>query len=93
MDFLHYELDLAGGDVVEVTFDHAANVQLMDSSNYENYRNGRPFHYFGGYARTSPVRIGAPRSGHWHVAIDLGGAAGTVRASVRTIPSAAPASA
>ena len=88
VNFLHKEFDLSTGDVVEVTLDHAANVQLLDPSNYQTYREGRQYHYYGGYITTSPFRITPPQGGHWHLVIDLGGNAGTVRASVRVLSSA-----
>jgi hypothetical protein len=85
MEHLHYEFDLNKGDVVEVTLDHAANVQLLTPANYEEYRNGRLYHYYGGYGTTSPVRLTVPEAGHWHVVVDLGGGTGRVRASVRLV--------
>jgi hypothetical protein len=85
MEFLHQKLDLGASDVMEVLLDHAANVQLLDPSNFDHYRNGRPYRYYGGYATESPYRIPAPHAGTWHLVIDLGGAAGTVRASVRVL--------
>ena len=88
MDFLHKEFDLSAGDIVEVTLDHAANVQLLDPSNYQAYRSGRQYRYHGGYVTASPFRLEAPQPGHWHLVIDLGGNAGTVRASVRVLSSA-----
>ena len=30
---------------------NAANVQLLDSSNFNNYRNGRQYRYIGGLAK------------------------------------------
>lgn len=84
MNFLHNDLGcLDGGEVVEVTLSAAANVRLMDSGNFQNYRSGHRHEYFGGHATRSPVRLLVPRAGHWHVAIDLGGYAGNVRAGVR----------
>lgn len=84
MNFLHNDLgNLSGGEVVEITLSAAANVKLMDSSNFQNYQAGRRHEYFGGYATRSPTRLSVPRSGHWHVAIDLGGYGGSVRAGVR----------
>jgi hypothetical protein len=80
MEFLHQDLSLAAGDVVEVTLDHAANVQLMDTENFERYRRGEPYRYHGGYVTQSPFRIQAPSAGRWHLVIDLGGNAGQVRA-------------
>ncbi len=89
MEYLHKELDLAQDDIVEVILSgDAANVQLLDPANYQAYREGRQYHYYGGYFPSSPVRIAAPYAGHWHLVIDLGGNAGTVRASVRVLSSA-----
>jgi hypothetical protein len=88
MEYLHYEFDASEGDVIEVTLDRAANVQLLDPENYENYKNGRGYRYHGGYATTSPVRFTVPRAGTWHVVIDLGGGAGRVRAAARLISGA-----
>jgi len=86
LQFLHYDLGTFGPEnTVEVTLSSAANVQLMDPSNFNSYRNGNRFHYYGGYVTRSPYRIRPPRTDHWHVAIDLGGAAGTVRASVKVL--------
>ncbi len=83
MKFLHYEFDVRPGDVIEVSLDRAANVQLLDDANYDSYRNGRPYHYHGGHAKQSPVHLTPPQQGHWHVVIDLGGGAGSVRATAR----------
>lgn len=86
MNFLHNDLGyLSGTEEVVVTLDSAANVKLMDSHNFSAYRRGGRHEYFGGYATRSPFRLAVPRSGHWHVAIDLGGYGGTVRAGVRVL--------
>ena len=89
MNFLHQELDVGPDDVIEVTLDHAANVQLLDSTNYQDYRAGRSFHYYGGYVKTSPFRLRPPHQGQWHLVIDLGGYAGAVRASARVLNASA----
>jgi hypothetical protein len=84
MEYLHKTLDLAEGDVVEVTLaGNAANVFLMDESAFQQYREGKPYEYYGGYARNSPFRIQAPRPGRWHLVVDLGGLPGRVQASVQ----------
>jgi hypothetical protein len=86
MNFLHQDLGILDGhEVVEVTLANAANVRLMDSSNFSSYRAGNRHQYFGGYVTRSPFRLPVPRSGHWHVAVDLGGYAGTVRAGIRVL--------
>lgn len=93
MQFQSYSLgNLQRGQIVEVILKgSAANVQLMDSSNFSNYKAGRRFTYHGGHATRSPVRLPVPRSGTWYVVIDLGGHAGTVRSAVNVLPGALPA--
>lgn len=82
MKFLHREFDGGPDNVVSVTLSSQANVLLMDSSNFQSYRAGRSYRYFGGHAKRSPVRLVPPHQGHWHVVVDLGGYSGSVRASV-----------
>lgn len=90
-DFIHSDLgNRDGDDVVEITLSgNAANIRLLDNSNFEFYRIGRQHRYIGGLARQSPVRLRIPNSGHWHVVIDMQGLQGTTRASVRVIPASA----
>ena len=92
MKFIHTDLgNLDKGRIVEIVLTgNAANVQLLDSTNFNNYKNGRRYHYTGGLAKQSPVRLAVPHSGHWHVAIDMNGLRGTVNASVRVLPTALP---
>lgn len=92
MNFQKYDLGyLSAGEIVEITLvQNAANVRLMDSSNFSNYKSGRKHQYFGGHMTKSPVRLQIPRSDHWYVAIDLGGYSGTIRSSVRVIPGRLP---
>jgi Domain of unknown function (DUF1883) len=86
MNFIHNDLGmLNGGELVEVLLSSQANVRLMDSSNFSSYRNGSQHRFYGGLAKQSPIRLQVPGAGHWHVAIDLGGYAGSVRASVRVL--------
>jgi hypothetical protein len=88
MDFTHYDLgQLKRGSVVVVTLQgSAANVRLLDSSSFSSYRGGRQHRYIGGLAKQSPVRLGVPSSGHWHLAVDMEGLVGTVRTSVAVEP-------
>jgi hypothetical protein len=91
MNYSVYDLgQVEAGKIVEVTLSAAANVRLMDSSNYSNYKNGRQHHYYGGYVKRSPYRIPVPRSTHWYVTIDLGGYAGKVRHGVRVLQGKLP---
>lgn len=62
-----------------------ANVQLMSTSDFNNYRNGRQYRYQGGLVKQSPFRMTVPSSGHWHVAIDNRGLRNPVRGGARVI--------
>lgn len=92
MRFNHHDLgQRKGGEVVEITLSgNAANVRLLDNSNLSSYRNGRQHRYYGGLVRKSPIRLPIPRSGHWHVTVDMQGLRGNVRSSARVLPSALP---
>lgn len=92
MQFTKYDLgQLDKGRVVEIILKgNAANVRLMDSSNFNNYRNGRNHRYIGGLAKKSPVRLHTTHSAHWYVAIDLAGLGGRVQSSVRVLPAPLP---
>lgn len=75
------------GDVVEVTLSSVANVRLMDTLNFNNYKNGMKHIYTGGLARQSPIRLTVPTVGHWHVAIDINGIQGSsgLKAGVKVV--------
>jgi hypothetical protein len=85
MNYLHYDLQLKPGEIVEVTLDKQANVRLLDELNFGKYKRGEKHTYHGGQAKTSPIRLKPPRAGHWHIVIDLGGYSGSVQASVRKV--------
>lgn len=85
MEHLQKDLgQLKKGATVVVTLRQQANVLLMDTSNYRTYAAGKSgrFRYTGGLIKKSPTRIPVPSNGHWIVAIDLGGRAGRINASV-----------
>lgn len=92
MNFTKYDLgNKKSGDVVEITLQgSAANVRLMNSSNFQSYRNGGRHTYIGGLAKKSPIRLQIPNSGRWYVTVDMQGLRGTVRSSIRMMPSALP---
>ena len=91
MKFDHYKLGhVAGGSVVEVSLQgSAANVRLMDQSNFNHFKAGRRHRYRGGLVRKSPFRVQVPRSGSWHLTVDMQGLRGTVRSGIRVIPAEA----
>lgn len=92
MKFNVYDLgNKKRGEIVEITLQgSAANVRLMDSSNYQNYKNGRRHRYSGGLAKQSPIRLPIPSAGHWYVTVDMQGLRGTVRSSIRMLQGALP---
>ena len=92
MNFTHYDLgNLNKGRIVELVLQgNAANVQLLDSSNFNSYKNGRQYRYIGGLAKKSPIHLQTTHSSHWHITIDLRGLRGNVRSMVRVLPTALP---
>lgn len=85
MKFLDHKVDAKAGDTVLVELSRAANVRLLDGPNFQRFRSGRRHQFYGGQARVSPCRLVVPRDGQWHVVVDLGGYAGSVRASVSIV--------
>lgn len=101
-DFTRYDLgqQKRGTAVVVTLRGSAANVRLLDSSNFSAYRNGRKHTFYGGLVQKSPYRVVVPRDGHWYLVVDLQGlrAGARVNSSVALEPrlplarSASPAS-
>jgi hypothetical protein len=58
---------------VEVDLKYAADVFLVDSTNFRNYENGRKFTYFGGHYTKTPVVITVSGSGRWYLIVQGGG--------------------
>jgi hypothetical protein len=89
--FIHSDLGhRQRGDVVQVTLrGSAANVRLLDSTNFQRYRRGDRHSYIGGLARQSPVKLAVPHSGHWHAVVDMQGLRGQTNAGFRVIPGSA----
>ena len=73
------------GLFVEITLDFAANVQLMDSPNFEKYKKLLEHEYIGGYIKFTPYTIRIPRDARWFVVVDLAGNPGQVRSSVAVL--------
>ena len=92
MNFNYYDLGhLKAGEIVEVTLSgNAANVRLMDSSNYNNFKAGRNHRYVGGLIKRSPHRMAVPSSGRWYVTVDMNNLGGTTRSAVRVLPGVLP---
>lgn len=95
MNFTRHDLgSRKAGEVVQITLSgNAANVRLMDSSNFSKYKAGQSHRFIGGLIKQSPYNLKIPSSGHWYVAVDLQGFSGrgSVRSSARVLPGALPA--
>lgn len=85
----HLKFDLGyqdRGTVVRVTLEgSAANVRLLDSSNYRSYQRGEQHRCWGGHYKRSPAVLTVPNYGHWFIAVDYGGYAGRGRAAVQVL--------
>jgi hypothetical protein len=79
------------GALVQFTLQgSAANVRLLDSSNFSAFKAGRRWSGVGGHTTRSPVTLTVPRAGHWHAVVDYGGFAGSGRAAVQVLPGRLP---
>lgn len=88
MKFAKYQWSrLEKGSTVVVTLNNAANVRLMDLTNFNSYKNGRRHSFYGGLVTKTPHRITVPRTGSWYLTIDLMGLKATsVRHSAAVEP-------
>jgi hypothetical protein len=85
MQYLHYPINTSVGATILLSLDRQANVRLLDAANYQKYRRGEQHHYYSELAQTSPVRLQVPRTGCWHIIVDLDGPAERAQASVQVI--------
>lgn len=85
MNINHWDLgqQSTGASVHVKLTGNAANVRLMDSSNFQSFKNGGPARGLGGHYTASPVVLRIPSSGHWILVVDYGGYAGQGTAAVQ----------
>lgn len=90
MKFINYDLGrLETGRIVEITLEgNGAYVRLLDSANFDSYKNGKKYKFIGGLVAKSSVRLKTSHSDHWYVAIDMGGLNGNVNTTARVLPQA-----
>lgn len=87
--YTHYDLDMQrGGTIIEITLSAVANVRLMTHANFDLFKNARKHKFLGGVAKQSPIRLKIPKSGHWHVVVDMEGLAGKAESSIRIVSQA-----
>lgn len=58
---------------VEVHLNHAADVFLVDSLNFQKYKSGQNFKYSGGHYTQTPVNISVQGIGRWYLIVRGGG--------------------
>jgi Domain of unknown function (DUF1883)/TIR domain len=86
MQFIQSDLGYRNrGDVLVVTLTNGANVRLLDSSNFQRYKQGQRHTFHGGLATQSPVRIPIPTNGHWYAVVDMQGLGDSTRAGFQVI--------
>lgn len=78
-------MDVDSNDRISVTLDKQANVKIMNSTNFQNYKKGKSYRFHSGLAKVSSLIIKPPRKGHRYVVINLGGYSGRVKASVKIL--------
>lgn len=61
--------DSTGYLSVQVDLRHAADVFLVDSTNYRRYTSGERFEYFGGHYTQTPVTIRVEGAGRWYLIV------------------------
>lgn len=77
------------GDVWRVQLDKAANVFLVDSSNFSAFKAGRGFTYNGGgLIQRTPHDFVIPRSGRWYIVAHSWGLRDAARVSIQNLPAA-----
>jgi len=81
MTFLHWKVPGKAGDLIRIQLDTPAYVRLLDALNFEYYRKGSPVKGEGGWSDRLEVEFTLPYQGTFHVVVDLGGQAGTVKAT------------
>lgn len=65
--------DSTGYLSVEVHLKHAADVFLVDSANFQKYKNHKEFKYYGGHYTKTPVQISVSGEGRWYLIVQNGG--------------------
>lgn len=65
--------DSDGNISVEVHLKNTADVFLVDSDNFQKYKSGRDFKYFGGHYNKTPVHISVSGTGRWYLIVRGGG--------------------
>lgn len=78
------------GDVWRVELSRAANVFMVDSSNFSAFKSDRAFNYYGGLIERSPHDFVVPRSGRWYIVAHTWGLRDSAKISVTPLQAVGP---
>jgi hypothetical protein len=81
MTFLNWKITGNPGDSIRIRTDIPAFVRLLDPMNFEHYRRGSKYSGEGGWSDKLDVSFSLPYKGTFYAVVDLGGAAGVVKAT------------
>ena len=84
-DFIHSREHFSQGDVAVLNCDTQCNFLLLDDHNFNNFKSGRDYRYFGGFYKMFPAKIQAPQSGYWNMVVNLGGGSANIRYGLSVI--------
>jgi len=85
MNFIHGREYLNSDQSYRVNCDKKCYIRVMNDHNFNRYRSGQGYSYYGGFYGRMPAIIRPPHAGYWNVVIDLGGASGTISYSLEVI--------
>ena len=60
----------SGSLSVRVNLKNASNVFLVDQQNFNLYKSGQDYRYFGGYYEQTPVNITVNGAGRWFLIVE-----------------------
>jgi hypothetical protein len=72
MRYLHGTVKANNEQAIRVHFDQPTRVLFLDDKNYNKYKDGLSFTYYGGHKEDSPVDFKVPYGGKWHVIVEKG---------------------
>jgi len=81
MTFLNWKIAGNPGDSIRIQTDTPAFVRLLDPMNFEHYRRGSKYQGEGGWSDRLDIVFTLPYKGTFYAVVDLGGAAGLVKAT------------
>lgn len=85
MKYTYKDGNFRKGDILIITVDRSVNIYLVDSINFQRYKNGSSFEYYSSKSSSSPYNIAVPSTGLWYIILDLGGGTGILNYSIKVL--------